>query len=147
MTAGLRRAEITGDDGIGGRRPGPVVVFDLIEFSLVIIPYAFLEFRPEATKVKLKGAQDWLTTHARQLIAGVAVFAGLYMAISGLVRLLLPVRSATPPSKPVRLRPAPMKHPPPRGSCSVISHQTARHRAAQAGCAEPLVRRVDALTD
>ncbi len=37
-----------------------VVVFVLIELSLVIIPYAFLEFRPEGTKVKLKHAQDWL---------------------------------------------------------------------------------------
>jgi hypothetical protein len=65
-----------------------VVVFVLIEFSLVIIPFAFLEFRPEGTKAQLRRAQDWLTTHARQLMAGVAVFAGLYMAISGLVRLL-----------------------------------------------------------
>lgn len=65
-----------------------VVVFVVIEFSLVIIPFAFLEFRPEGTKVQLRRAQDWLTTHARQLMAGVAIFAGLYMAISGLVRLL-----------------------------------------------------------
>ncbi len=65
-----------------------VVVFVLIEFSLVIIPLAFLEFRPEATKVQLKRAHDWLTSHARQLMAGVAIFAGTYMAISGLVRLL-----------------------------------------------------------
>jgi hypothetical protein len=65
-----------------------VVVFVLIEFSLVIIPFGFLEFRPEGTKVQLKRAQDWLTAHARQLLAGVAIFAGLYMAISGLVRLL-----------------------------------------------------------
>jgi hypothetical protein len=65
-----------------------VVVFVLIEFSLVIIPFAFLEFRPEGTKTQLQRFQDWLTSHARQLMAGVALFAGLYMAISGLVRLL-----------------------------------------------------------
>lgn len=65
-----------------------VVVFVLIEFCLVIIPFGFLEFRPEGTKAQLKHAQDWLTTHARQLMAGVAFFVGLYMAISGLVRLL-----------------------------------------------------------
>ena len=64
------------------------MVFVLIEFSLVIIPFAFLEFLPEGTKVQLKRAQDWLTSHARQLTAGVAIFAGAYMAISGLVRLL-----------------------------------------------------------
>ncbi|HEY4993424.1 MAG TPA: GAP family protein, partial [Nakamurella sp.] len=65
-----------------------VVVFVLIEFCFVIIPFAFLEFRPEGTRLQLKRARDWLTTHARQLVAGVAVFVGLYMAISGLVRLL-----------------------------------------------------------
>jgi ABC-type enterobactin transport system permease subunit len=46
-----------------------VVIFVLIEFSLVSIPFAFLAFGPEGTKVQLKRAQDWLTTHARQLIA------------------------------------------------------------------------------
>ena len=65
-----------------------VVLFVLIEFSLVIIPFAFLEFRPEGTKAQLQRFQDWLTGHARQLMAGVAIFAGTYMAISGLVRLL-----------------------------------------------------------
>jgi hypothetical protein len=65
-----------------------VVVFVLIEFSLVIIPFAFLVTRPEATKTQLKRAQDWLMSHARQLMAAVALFAGGYMVISGLVRLL-----------------------------------------------------------
>jgi Sap, sulfolipid-1-addressing protein len=65
-----------------------VVVFVVIEFLLVLIPFAFLEFRPAGTKTNLKRAQDWLTSHARQLMAGVAIFAGAYMAISGLVRLL-----------------------------------------------------------
>jgi len=65
-----------------------VVVFVLIEFSLVIIPFAFLEFRPEGTKTRIQHAQDWLASHARQLMAGVAIVAGGYMAISGLVRLL-----------------------------------------------------------
>jgi uncharacterized membrane protein YjjB (DUF3815 family) len=65
-----------------------VVVFVVIEFSLVILPWAFLELRPEGTKAQIKRSQDWLTSHARQLMAGVAIFIGLYMAISGLVRLL-----------------------------------------------------------
>lgn len=65
-----------------------VVLFVIIEFSLVIVPYAFLESRPEGTRVKLKRIQDWLTSNARQVMAGVAIFAGGYMAISGLVRLL-----------------------------------------------------------
>jgi hypothetical protein len=64
-----------------------VVVFVLIEFSLVIIPFVFLVVRPEATKAQVKRAQDWLMSHARELMAGVALFAGAYMVISGLVRL------------------------------------------------------------
>lgn len=65
-----------------------VVVFVLIEFSLVIIPFVFLVVKPEATKTQLERAQDWLISHARQLMAAVALFAGGYMAISGLARLL-----------------------------------------------------------
>ena len=67
---------------------GAVVIFVLIEFSLVIIPFVFLVVRPEATKTQVKRAQGWLMSHARQLMAGVALFAGGYMVISGLVRLL-----------------------------------------------------------
>ena len=65
-----------------------VVVFALIEFSLVIIPFAFLVAKPEATRVRLQRSQDWLMSHARQLMAGVALFIGAYMVVSGLVRLL-----------------------------------------------------------
>ena len=64
-----------------------VVVFVLIEFSLVIIPFAFLELRPEATKASLKRSQQWLLSHARQLMAYTALILGAYLAISGLVRL------------------------------------------------------------
>jgi threonine/homoserine/homoserine lactone efflux protein len=64
-----------------------VVVFVLIEFSLVIILFVFLEARPEGTKAGVQRAQDWLMSHARQLIAAVAMLVGAYMAISGLVRL------------------------------------------------------------
>src|SRR5216683_2538845 len=65
-----------------------VVIFVLIEFSLVIIPFVFLQVRPESTKADLQRAQDWLMSHARQLMAAVAMFVGAYMVISGLVRLL-----------------------------------------------------------
>ena len=65
-----------------------VVVFALIGFSLVIIPFAFLVARPERTKVWLEHAQAWLMSHARQLMAAVAMFVGAYMAISGVMRLL-----------------------------------------------------------
>ena len=65
-----------------------VVLFVLIEFLLIIIPFVFLELRPEATKAALKNAQDWLMGHARRLMAYTALILGAYLAVSGLVRLL-----------------------------------------------------------
>ena len=65
-----------------------VVIFVLIEFSLIIIPFVFLELRPEATKAALKHSQEWLLSHARRLMAYTALILGAYLAISGLVRLI-----------------------------------------------------------
>lgn len=65
-----------------------VIVFVVIEFSLVLVPFVFLQFRPEATKARLLRSQEWLMSHARQLMAGVALFVGAYMVISALVRLI-----------------------------------------------------------
>jgi len=65
-----------------------VVIFVLIEFSLIIIPFAFLELRPEATKAVLKHSQEWLLSHARRLMAYTALILGAYLAISALVRLI-----------------------------------------------------------
>jgi hypothetical protein len=64
-----------------------VIVFVLIEFSLIIIPFTFLELRPEATKAALKNSQDWLLSHARQFMAYTALILGAYLAISGLAHL------------------------------------------------------------
>ena len=64
-----------------------VVIFVIIDFLLIIIPFAFLELRPEATKALLKHAQDWLLSHALQLMATIALLLGAYLAVSGLVRL------------------------------------------------------------
>jgi Sap, sulfolipid-1-addressing protein len=64
-----------------------VVVFVLIEFALIIIPFVFLELRPEATKAALRHAHDWLLAHARQLMAYTALILGAYLAVSGLIRL------------------------------------------------------------
>ena len=65
-----------------------VVIFVIIDFLLIIIPFAFLELRPEATKARLKHTQDWLLSHALQLVAAIALFLGAYLAVSGLVRLI-----------------------------------------------------------
>jgi hypothetical protein len=64
-----------------------VAVFVLIDFLLIIIPFAFLELRPEATKALLKHTQDWLLGHAVRLMAAIALLLGAYLAVSGLVRL------------------------------------------------------------
>ena len=64
-----------------------VVIFVIIDFLLIIIPFAFLELRPEATKARLKHTQDWLLGHALQLVATIALLLGAYLAVSGLVRL------------------------------------------------------------
>ena len=64
-----------------------VVVFVIIDFLLIIIPFAFLELRPEATKTRLKHSQDWLLSHALQLMAAIALLLGAYLTVSALVRL------------------------------------------------------------
>jgi hypothetical protein len=64
-----------------------VVIFVVIDFLLIIIPFAFLELRPEATKARLRHTQDWLLSHALQLMAAIALLLGAYLAISGLIRL------------------------------------------------------------
>jgi Sap, sulfolipid-1-addressing protein len=64
-----------------------VVLFVLIEFLLIIVPFVFLEIRPVETKAALKRSQDWLLGHARQLMAYTALILGAYLTISALVRL------------------------------------------------------------
>jgi Sap, sulfolipid-1-addressing protein len=64
-----------------------VVVFVVIDFLLIIIPFAFLELRPEATKALLKRSQGWLLGHALQLMVGIALLLGAYLTVSALVRL------------------------------------------------------------
>jgi hypothetical protein len=64
-----------------------VVVFVLIEFGLIIVPFVFLEVRPETTKATLRHAQDWLLAHALQLMVYTALILGAYLAVSGLIRL------------------------------------------------------------
>ena len=64
-----------------------VVLFVLIEFLLIIIPFVFLELRPAATKTALTNAQQWLLGHARQLMAYTALILGAYLTVSALVRL------------------------------------------------------------
>jgi hypothetical protein len=64
-----------------------VILFVVIEFLLIIIPFVCLQVWPEATKARLRNTQVWLRGHAPQLIAYTALILGAYLAISGLVRL------------------------------------------------------------
>jgi hypothetical protein len=64
-----------------------VIVFVVIEFSLILIPFTFLELWPEATRAALKSAQAWLLGHAWQIMAYTALILGTYLSISGLIRL------------------------------------------------------------
>jgi hypothetical protein len=64
-----------------------VILFVVIEFLLIIIPFALLQTRPEATKAALQHSQAWLVGHTRQLIAYTALILGAYLTVSALVSL------------------------------------------------------------
>jgi hypothetical protein len=64
-----------------------VVVFVVIEFALVIVPFAFLVARPEGIKAAVERFKVWLFSHALQVVGAVALVAGGYMVISGVLRL------------------------------------------------------------
>ena len=64
-----------------------VVGFVVIEFALVIIPFAFLVARPEGVKAGVERFKVWLIKHALQVMGAVALVAGGYMVISGVLRL------------------------------------------------------------
>jgi hypothetical protein len=65
-----------------------VFVFVLINFALVIVPFAFYLFRPLGTEEAIERFKDWVFSHERQIAAAAALLAGTYMVISGLVRVL-----------------------------------------------------------
>jgi Sap, sulfolipid-1-addressing protein len=65
-----------------------VIVFVVINWALVLIPFAFLEFRPLGTEQALKRFLGWLTSHEHQVAAGVCLLAGAFMVITGTLRVL-----------------------------------------------------------
>jgi hypothetical protein len=65
-----------------------VIVFVLINWALVLVPFAFLEFRPQSTEQALKRFMDWLSSHERQVAAGICLLAGAFMVITGSLRVL-----------------------------------------------------------
>ncbi len=53
----------------------------------MIVPFAFLVARPEGVKAVVERFRVWLFKHALQVVGAVALVAGGYMVISGLLRL------------------------------------------------------------
>ena len=64
-----------------------VVAFVVLEFALVIVPFVFLVARPEGVKASVERFKVWLFKHALQVAGVVALVAGGYMVISGVLRL------------------------------------------------------------
>lgn len=64
-----------------------VIVFAVIEFTLLIVPLVTLAARPAQTAALLRRAQDWLAKHGRKAAAWVALVLGVYLVISAAVSL------------------------------------------------------------
>lgn len=71
-----------------GVQIGAVLVFVVIEFLLIIVPWLLLELWPATTAANLRRAQAWLGGHATQLVAWICILLGTYLVISALVRVL-----------------------------------------------------------
>jgi uncharacterized RDD family membrane protein YckC len=65
-----------------------VVVFVLINFALVIIPFGLLLVRPQGTEETIRRFKDSIVSHERQIAAVVALLAGAFMVITGTLRVL-----------------------------------------------------------
>ena len=65
-----------------------VIVFVIINWALVLVPFAFLMVRPQGTEDALKRFEHWLTSHEQQVTAGVCLLGGGWMVITGLLRVL-----------------------------------------------------------
>jgi hypothetical protein len=66
-----------------------VIVFCLIEFTLLIVPAVLLTVRPASVQAMLARAQDWLRRNGRRTLAYVALALGAYLTLRGLVTLLV----------------------------------------------------------
>jgi hypothetical protein len=64
-----------------------VIIFVVIELMLIIIPFLFLEFRPDRTVATLERSQSWLLRHARLVVGSIAFALGAYLVITAIARL------------------------------------------------------------
>jgi phosphotransferase system glucose/maltose/N-acetylglucosamine-specific IIC component len=65
-----------------------VFIFMIISFLLIIVPWLLLLVWPSGTASALRRTLAWVTGHAMALIAWICVLLGVYLTISGIVRLL-----------------------------------------------------------
>jgi Sap, sulfolipid-1-addressing protein len=71
-----------------GTRVAGVVVFVLIQFLLIIVPWLCLELWPARTATTLRRAQAWLTGHVTALIAWICILLGAYLTVTAILHLL-----------------------------------------------------------
>jgi len=79
---------LVSDKSSTGTRVVAVVLFAVIEFTLIIVPLILLTVRPKDAASVIERSQEWLKKHGRQLSAGIALVLGAYLTISSLVNLL-----------------------------------------------------------
>jgi len=65
-----------------------VFVFMIIAFLLIIVPWLLLLTWPTRTASMLTRTLAWVTGHAMALIAWICILLGVYLTITGIVRLL-----------------------------------------------------------
>lgn len=64
-----------------------VIIFVVIEFMLIIIPFLLLEFRPVGTAAALERSNSWLLAHGSLVVGSIALGLGAYLVISAIARL------------------------------------------------------------
>jgi hypothetical protein len=65
-----------------------VVVFMIIAFLLIIIPFVLLLAWPSGTASLLRRTLAWVTSHAMALITWICVLLGVYLTVTGVLRVL-----------------------------------------------------------
>jgi hypothetical protein len=78
---------------IASETPAPVaviavLVFVIIDFALVLVPFVLLLVRPQGTEDAIKRCKDWIVSHERKIAAAVALLAGAFMVITAALRVL-----------------------------------------------------------
>lgn len=62
-----------------------IVVFNLIMFVLAEVPLLGYSVAPEKTQTRVERLNEWMATHARQIVVAVATTIGLYLVARGVL--------------------------------------------------------------